>query len=283
MRRKKNIIILAAVLLVLILLTMWLQWGNTALQLTTYTISSSRLPGAFDGFRIAQISDLHNAEFGEDNEKLIAMLKEAKPDMIAITGDFIDGRRTDVDVALKFAAEAVKIAPCYYVTGNHEQRTTAYFDLKNGLKELGVCVLEDAWVELERNGEKIRIIGVMDPSYPSMFEGETEADVMSLVLKMLSDENTYSVLLSHRPDMFEVYAQNNMDLALTGHAHGGQIRLPFVGAVLIPDQGWFPKYDAGLFVEGNTQMIISRGLGNSVFPLRINNRPEVVLVELKCE
>lgn len=283
MHRKKKFLILAAVLLALTLLTVWLLWGNTALQLTAYTISSQRLPAAFDGFRIAQVSDLHNAEFGDNNEKLIAMLKEAKPDMIAITGDLIDGRKTDVEVALKFAAEAVKIAPCYYVTGNHEQSTTAYLDLKYGLTELGVCVLEDEWVELERGGEKIRIIGVQDPSFPNhLFEGDDD-EVMSITLQMLRDENTYSVLLSHRPDMFEIYTQCGVDLALTGHAHGGQFRLPFVGGVLVPDQGFFPKYDEGLFVEGNTQMVISRGLGNSVVPLRINNRPEVVLVELKCK
>ena len=141
--KKKIICVLAGILLVLIV---WTAWGNTALERNTYTISSRELPDAFDGYRIAQVSDLHNAEFGDGNQQLLDMLREAEPDMIAITGDLIDSRKTNIVVALAFAKEAVKIAPCYYVSGNHEARVSEYQDLKTGLEAAGVTVLDDAQV-----------------------------------------------------------------------------------------------------------------------------------------
>lgn len=128
--KKKTICILSGILLILIV---WTAWGNAALELNTYTISSRGLPDAFDGYRIAQVSDLHNAEFGDRNQRLLEMLREAEPDMIAITGDLIDSRKTNIAVALAFAEEAVKFAPCYYVSGNHEARVSEYQELKTGL------------------------------------------------------------------------------------------------------------------------------------------------------
>lgn len=139
--KKKKLIIIFAVIAAL--LVVWIVWGNTALELNTYTITSDRLPGEFSEYRIAHVSDLHNAEMGKDNEKLLTMLSDAEPDMIAITGDLIDSRNTQIEVALQFAEEAMKIAPCYYVTGNHEARVSEYDKLKDGLTELGVVVLED--------------------------------------------------------------------------------------------------------------------------------------------
>lgn len=283
MRKCIRRIVTAVVLLLVICAVGAIFMRNAPLELTEYTVTSRRLPASFDGFRIAQISDLHNTQFGENNEQLLAMLQAAKPDMIAITGDMIDGRRTDVQAALQFAQEAVKIAPCYYVNGNHEQSTRAYFDLKNGLEALGVEVLEDDWTQIVRDGQRLRIVGVMDPSYPSaLFDGD-DAQVMLIKLEMLKSAEDYTVLLCHRPEMFEVYSRCGIDLALTGHAHGGLLRLPFVGGVFAPDQGFFPKYDGGLFADGDTQMIVSRGLGNSLVPIRINNPPEVVLITLECE
>ena len=140
--RKKKFIMLAVVAAVLVALVIWIAWGNTALELNTYTISSSKLPQSFDGYRIAHVSDLHNTEMGKNNEKLLAMLRDADPDMIAITGDLIDSRNTDIEVALKIVREAVKIAPCYYVTGNHEARVNEYGELKAGMEAAGVTVLD---------------------------------------------------------------------------------------------------------------------------------------------
>lgn len=278
--KKKTICILSGILLILIV---WTAWGNTALELNTCTISSRGLPDAFDGYRIAQVSDLHNAEFGDGNQRLLDMLREAEPDMIAITGDLIDSRKTNIAVALAFAEEAVRIAPCYYVSGNHEARVPEYRELKAGLEAAGVTVLDDARVEIEISGKSITIIGVNDPSFLADYL-TSDAAVMDRKLSELSSEDTgFTILLSHRPELFDTYAAHDMDLVLTGHAHGGQFRLPLIGGLIAPNQGLFPKYDDGLYSEGNTNMIVSRGLGNSIIPFRFNNRPEVVLIELKSQ
>jgi len=276
--KKKIRCVLAAIFLALIV---WTAWGNTALERNTYTISSRELPDAFDGYRIAQVSDLHNAEFGDGNQRLLEMLREAEPDMIAITGDLIDSRRTDIAVALAFAKEAVKIAPCYYVSGNHEARVSEYPELKTGLAAAGVTVLDDAQVKIEVSGESITVIGVNDPSFHADYL-TSDAEVMDRKLSELSSEDAgFTLLLSHRPELFDAYVAHDMDLVLTGHAHGGQFRLPLIGGLIAPNQGLFPKYDAGLYSDGSTNMIVSRGLGNSIIPFRFNNRPEVVLIELK--
>ena len=278
--RRKIIILLALCAAILAALLVWGAWESTALVLTRYTVQSQELPKAFDGFRIAQVSDLHNTEFGKDNEKLLAMLREAQPDIIAITGDLYDSRNTNISIALAFAEQAMEIAPCYYVTGNHENRSEEdYAQLKTGLLELGVVVLENEKVELHRDGASITICGIMDPSFEADYWRVMEEDVLNEHLPNLQSEG-FTVLLSHRPEHMELYVRYGFDLALTGHVHGGQVRLPWIGGLYGPGQGMFPKYDAGLFAEGDTQMVVSRGIGNSVIPLRFNNRPEVVLITL---
>ena len=273
---------LAVVAAVLLALIIWTVWGNTALELNTYTISSDILPEAFDGYRIAHISDLHNAEMGKDNEKLLDMLRETEPDIIAITGDIIDSRNTNIDIALQFTKAAMEIAPCYYVTGNHEARISKYDELKAGMEAAGVVVLEDEKTKISLEGGEITLIGVNDPSYQTDYLfGDAEAVMQSKLQEISDAENEFTILLSHRPELFEVYADNKMDLVLSGHAHGGQFRLPFVGGLVAPNQGLFPKYDAGLYTEENTNMIVSRGIGNSILPFRFNNRPEVILIDLQ--
>ena len=282
--RKKRIIVLAVVAIVLLALIIWTAWGNAALELNTYTISSDRLPEAFDGYRIAHVSDLHNTEMGKDNEKLLTILREADPDIIAITGDVIDSRNTDIDMALQFTKAAMEIAPCYYVTGNHEARVSEYDELKAGLIEQGVVVLEDATTEISLDGDTIILVGVNDPSYQTDYLfGDSQTVMNGKLQEITAAENEFTILLSHRPELFEIYADNNMDLILSGHAHGGQFRLPFVGGLVAPNQGLFPKYDAGLYTEENTNMIVSRGIGNSILPFRFNNRPEVILIDLQSK
>ena len=280
---KRNIIL--SMLLCVNILVAWTVWGNKALMVSTISISSTHIPAAFSGFRIAQVSDLHNAEFGKNNAELLKLLSESRPDSIVITGNLIDANHTDVGIALCFAQESVRIAPTYYVTGNHEAASPQYDTLKAGLEEAGVIVLEDEAVSLERNGETITLLGLGDPDFTvkgDMF-GETSA-MVSTKLKNLDDgEGGYTILLSHRPELFETYVNCSIDLVFAGHAHGGQFRLPFIGGVIAPNQGLFPKYDAGLYTDGGTNMVVSRGIGNSIIPLRFNNRPEIVLVELNAE
>ena len=267
--------------LVILCLGIWTLWGNSALEVNEYEIVSDKIPEAFTGFRIAQVSDLHNAEFGEGNEKLIELLSQTDPDMIVITGDLIDSRHTDIEIALEFARQAIKLAPVYYVSGNHEARVREYEDLKMGLVKAGTVILENQKVQITREGESITIMGIDDPSFQEDYLFGDAASVTSSALSELQNESDgYTVLLAHRPELFETYVDAGVDLVFSGHAHGGQFRLPFIGGLVAPNQGFFPEHDVGLFSEGSTNMIVSRGVGNSIIPIRFNNRPEIILVTL---
>lgn len=272
---KTTAVILGVTAVLLAVLIPWIVWENTTLELNYITVTSDRLPEFFSGYKIAHVSDLHNTQMGEDNEKLIDILKEASPDIIAITGDLVDSYSPNIDVALDFVKKATEIAPCYYVTGNHEHRDSVDLEkLERGLEEPGVTVLRDQAVTITVEDESISLIGIDDPT-------STDLPVTDRI-KGLKDENAaFTLLLSHRPELFNTYCQNDVDLVLSGHAHGGQFRLPFIGGIAAPDQGLFPRYDSGLYTSENTNMVVSRGIGNSIFPFRLNNRPEVVLIELK--
>ena len=260
----------------------WTIWGNTALEVNEYEVKSDRVPEAFAGFRIAQVSDLHNAQFGENNSKLIELLSQTEPDIILITGDLIDSRQTDIEIALDFTRQAMQISPVYYVSGNHEARVGEYEDLKMGLVEVGVVVLENDKVQITQEGESITLMGIDDPSFrESYLFGDAEGVSRKAIEDLQNESDGYTILLSHRPELFDLYVETGMDLVFSGHAHGGQFRLPFLGGLVAPNQGFFPKYDAGQFAEENTTMIVSRGVGNSIIPIRFNNRPEIVLVTLR--
>ncbi len=260
---------------------LWIIWGNTALEVNRYAVSSDKIPDEFHRYRIAHISDLHNTEIGKDNERLISALAEAEPDIIAVTGDLVDSRNTDIEIAVSFMEKAVEIAPCYYVTGNHEARIAEYEELNKKLIAIGVVVLDNKRVEVEKNGKSISLVGTDDPGFEADYLFDDEESVIKRHLQELFDGNSgYSVLLSHRPELFKVYSESGADLILSGHAHGGQFRLPLVGGVFAPQQGFFPEYDGGIYNDGKINMVVSRGIGNSIFPFRGNNRPEIVLIEL---
>ena len=259
MNRKKRVLFVAS--FVLVILIVWTLWGNTALEVNEYEVVSDRIPQGFEGFRIAQVSDLHNAEIGEGNENLIELLSQTDPDVIVITGDLIDSRHTDIEIALDFARQAIKLAPVYYVSGNHEARVREYEDLKMGLAEAGVVILENQKVQISREGERITLVGIGDPSFQEDYLfGDSESVARQAIDDLQNESDGYTILLSHRPELFDLYVDTGMDLVFSGHAHGGQFRLPFVGGLVAPNQGFFPKYDAGQFTEENTTMIVSRGV-----------------------
>ena len=281
MKTKKKFIVLAAIVAILILLIIWIAYGNTDLEIYKYNVKSEDIPSEFDNFRIVQISDLHNAEFGENNEKLLLMLKQADADIIAITGDMIDSRNTDIDVAISFAQKAVNIAPVYYVNGNHESRVLGEYEkLKQGLTDAGVNILENSSADITIGDEAITLIGINDPTFLMDIVDDTmEQNIAHQLVNVIPDNDNYKVLLAHRPEYFDVYA-GKVDLVLSGHAHGGQFRIPFIGGLVAPGQGFFPEYYEGSHIKENTEMIVSRGIGNSIIPFRINNKPEIIVAEL---
>lgn len=235
--------------------------------------------------KIPSILEKSDNYYLESSEKLIVDKADNEMYIIVITGDLIDAGHTDIEIAFDFIKQAVQIAPVYFVTGNHEANFSHYDQFKTGLEASGVTVLEDEAIQLVHNNEMITLIGLSDSDFTikgDMFN-EAPAMVNTKLNSLIDDENSYTILLSHRPELFETYVCCGVDLVLCGHAHGGQFRLPFIGGLVAPNQGLFPKYDSGLYTDGKTNMVVSRGLGNSIIPFRFNNRPEVVLVELNTE
>lgn len=274
MSTKKKRWLQRIVILVMLILFCWIQ--NKYLTVTYYTYETALLPENFEGFRIVQISDLHNANFGAGNKRLVSKVEALQPDMIVLTGDLVDSGHTNTEVALKFAVQCVELAPTYYITGNHENwlEVSEKEYLLTELEKLGVICLCDEAVEISQGNSTFTLIGLNDES------------LMGNTLRMVmedTDTETLQILLAHEPQYLDNYAANDVDLVLTGHAHGGQFRLPFMGGLVAPDQGFFPEYTEGVHVCGSTTMIISRGLGNSVIPLRVFNLPEIVCVDLRVK
>jgi predicted MPP superfamily phosphohydrolase len=269
----------ACVISVLLLFIVFCYWQNNDIVITSYTYTNKLLPKSFRGLKIVQVSDLHNKSFGKQQEKLLLKIEDLEPDVIFVTGDLIDSNRINVGTAMEFINKAIDIADVYYVTGNHEMWSGIYLQLKTELYKAGVKILDNEQVLLERDGESIIIAGVMDPDFVM------EESLWKEQLKVFSEntENKFRILLSHRPEYFDAYAEAGFDLVFSGHAHGGQFRFPFPKGLYAPGQGFFPKLTAGIHKNGNTTLIISRGLGNSKIPLRLFNRPELILVNLQDE
>lgn len=249
--------------------------NNEWIVTTELTYESEKVPASFDGYRITQITDLHDAQFGEEQEKLIKKVRATNPDVIFITGDVVDSRRYDLERSMQAVRKLVDITDVYYVLGNHEVALNRVTEIYEVMTEAGVHVLANDAVNFERDGERLAIVGIEDP-----LMGKSVPDMLDLALEDV-DAETFTLLLSHRPEQFESYVAQEMDVVFTGHAHGGQVRLPFIGGLVAPSQGIFPKYTAGVFEEDETYMIISRGLGNSIFPYRIFNFPELIVLELQ--
>ena len=207
-------------------------------------------------------------------------MKKISPDAIFITGDFIDRNRYDLEQSLEIVKQLHDTGPIYFVTGNHEISTNDTVRIKRELTELGVQVLSDESFTLDRGkGDRIAIGGIEDPLSSNQDEKEYIEQVIDKAFKDVPDD-MFKILLSHRPEFFSVYVDRQIDLVFSGHAHGGQIRIPGFGGVIAPGQGWFPQYTSGVHEMDGTSMIVSRGIGNSIVPIRVFNRPEVVVVTL---
>lgn len=299
MKSKKKTI---RIILCIILIGIFIFWQNNALEVTNYTYSSKEIPDSFDGYRIVQISDLHNKNFGKQPNCLIEEIQNQQPDMIVVTGDLVDSSHTNITTAIAFLEEAVAIAPCYYITGNHELwlEESVQTDLMKKITETGTVILDDKVIDIttkieikENNNTNNKLITDSkntsdNNSYNETFKlvGLDDRSLLGDTLHKLTkdiDKEGFVLLLAHEPQNMMFYSRENVDLILSGHAHGGQVRLPFISGLVAPDQGFLPKYTEGLHEENGVSMIISRGIGNSIIPIRIFNRPEVVCIDLQTD
>jgi len=258
-----------------VFIVIFLYVNNHWLVVSKHVFESEKVPAGFDGLRITQITDLQDALFGEQQEKLIAKVKTTNPDLIFITGDLIDSNRYDLERSLQAVRGLVKLADVYYVLGNHEVATNKVREIYEVLSSLGVHVLANESTFIERDGERLAIVGIEDP-----LMGRTTEDMLEMVAKHVQPD-VLTILLAHRPEVFKTYVNYGIDLVFAGHAHGGQVRIPGIGGIFARGQGLFPKYTAGVYEENSTTMVVSRGLGNSSVPFRIFNLPEIVVMELK--
>lgn len=273
-KRKRWKLAIVCIILILILIPFFCYWQNNIITISEIHYKNESLPSSFNGFRILLVSDLHNKEFGYQQYQLVAMTKEAQPDIILITGDLIDSSHPDIDAAMDYVDAAVQVAPVYFVAGNQECWSGLYGQLSMRLTDAGVVILDNQTIYLKKGDEQIAISGIQDPAF---FDSDNSFED---TLAELGNLDCFSVLLSHRPEMMEFYTENGYDLVFSGHAHGGQIRLPGINGIYAPDQGFFPQYSSGMYTDKNTSMVVSRGLGNSVIPLRLFNQPELVLVTI---
>ena len=255
---------------------------NKNLKVTKTSLNFNTLPPGFDNFKIAQVSDIHCNKVGSSDLTFINKIKKFSPDIIVITGDLLDSYNNDIDTAYNILCQLSVISQCYFVSGNHELRLPEEYEkLKEILNKLNITNLNNSSILLEKYSESINLVGVEDYNYFKNEDNLNHKANFKETLENLHLPNHFNILLSHRPEKFPMYIEAKYDLIFSGHAHGGQWRVPFLGGIFSPSQGFFPKYTSGKYIQNDSILIVSRGLGNSSFPIRINNRIELVLVTLK--
>lgn len=279
---KRALCITLTLFVVLAIVTVW---GNVTLSVDTFYFETDEL-NIETGYKIAQVSDYHNTNNSFLNDAIFSSLYTEKPDAIVLTGDLLDSRKTDIEIAIDFVSRLVEIAPVYYVTGNHEcnvsiKNQSAFDNMIVDLKALGVVVLRNESIEITlQNNETINLFGINDPYFHCEYESEVGVKTDSLCSLFNVDKSEFNVLLAHHPEQLDIYSKYNFDLVFSGHAHGGQVRI-FNKALIAPDQGLFPEFTDGEYKSGDTTLIVSRGIGNSVIPLRVFCRPHLIYLEIK--
>lgn len=257
------------------------HWSNHSLQVQRFTFTSPRLPAGFDGCVIVQLSDLHGALFGEDNRDLLKVVAKERPDYIFLTGDLLDQyRATPHSYAVSLGGALADIAPTYFVTGNHEWALPDVPGLKRALEVAGVQVLTNEYTVLARDGDNAVLAGIDDPN--GYADQKTPEEVAEEVRATFADP--FWILLAHRNNYFEdAYCRLGADLVISGHGHGGLVRLPFTDGLVSVERTFFPSYTAGFYQAGGADLFVSRGLGNSGRTFRLFNRPQVAVLTLKRE
>ena len=267
--------LLAALMLIAVALVLDSRYR---IQLSRYELSFADLPESFDGCRIVHISDLHGMSFGRDNRRLAELIRRQQPDIIAYTGD-IAGAEGDLSAVEPLLKELEDLCPAYYVNGNHEWADGCVEEIEALMERYGVRCLSNEIELLYRGEDSIAIIGAEDPN--------GRADMMTPWELSLQAGELYSgkfmLWLAHRNDYIKMYRDIGTDLLLSGHAHGGIVRLPLVGGLLNVNRSLGAEYESGLYYSGHYIMEVSRGLGNSIPIPRFFNRPELVTIELRTK
>ena len=262
--------------------------SNTLIQVSRYKVKSDKIPLAFNSFKIVQVSDLHSKNFGKSNSDLIKKIEKEKPDIVVMTGDMINTKDDNFDVFLDFAASISKRYDTYYIVGNHEQSLPKdkFSLLINRLGQAGTKVLDNNFIKIDKGNDSINLYGMWfnlryykdnNSNYAKdiNFSEETMESILGS-----SNKNDYNILLTHNPLYFETYSNWGVDLTLSGHIHGGMIRVPFLGGLLSPERKFFPKYDSGKYELNNKVLIVNRGLGNGDFGIRVLNNPDISVITL---
>ena len=256
----------------------WFQWQCWGVQVTCTQVPVANLPAAFAGLRIVHLSDLHGHIYGENSQRLLNLVAQQQPEVIVITGDLID-QESQLEMVPALARGLAGIAPTYYVTGNHEWAVGKVRTLKDLLTQCGVQVLSNEYVTLERDGATLALAGVDDPNG---YAGQKTAQELRQEIEQEVGP-VCTLLLAHRNDRFDQYAAAGYDLVLSGHGHGGIVRLPFTDGLLGTNRKFFPTWTSGVYTLGESTLFVSRGLGNNTVPIsgfRLFNRPELAVLEL---
>ena len=248
---------------------------DNRLKITRYTVRSEEIPRSFDGATIIQLSDIH----GEIPDEAADFLLENTPTALVLTGDTIDERTEDFDNILDLLSKAAERFPVFLVTGNHEQWLDDTENLIERIEKTGARVLGGKTAALALNGETIYISGIPDPAF---MDDKLAESALMRQNKITAEKDGFNILLFHRADMLDCFDNSGYDLILSGHLHGGQIRVPLIGGVLSPNGKWLPDYSGGIYeLNGGAVGISNRGLTNSTGLPRIYNRPEAVLITLR--
>lgn len=288
--KKKCRALFVCIIFVLLLLFWNIVRSYTSLELETCFVASDKL---YSEIKLVLISDLHDHEFGERNLELVNMIAQEEPDLILMAGDFINDDSEDEDIVLSLVKELGKIAPIYFSMGNHEldYESRTGVDLAEKITDAGATVLELAYEDIEINGESIRIGGMYEYAFAMDGDNSTkpenmDSDVYQFLKEFQNTEN-FKLMMAHRPDSFifgEASKTWDIDLVVSGHAHGGQVVMPFLGGLWAPDQGWFPEYVHGLHEKDKLNIFITSGLGGQPEAApRFNNPPEVAVITLAPE
>ena len=273
----------------LVIIAAWAAWcllaSRYALEVTNYVLSSPKLTAPI---RVVQLTDLHNSEFGEKNERLVRMVSKQHPDVILLTGDMLNGREDETEIAVNLVRRLTEVAPVYFSYGNHEVTHEQMYarDLTALFEQAGATVLNRTYEDVTVNGQTIRLGGIYGYCLPEKYYYSGEARYWECeFLKEFQNTEDYTLLLAHLPtcwirnDNLDIW---KIDFVVSGHEHGGQIRLPWIGGLYAPDQGFFPGRSSGVYLseDGKKAMVLSRGLGSGVGVPRFNNVPEIVVVDI---